>query len=468
MIYSQDDIAALFAVQHAGIAARRYSFDIRMRQKALSDLRHAVLNRQDDIIAALASDFGKHPVEVRLTEILPVLQEISHTRRHLRRWMKARRVRPSLLMIGTSARIQPQARGAALIIAPWNFPFQLAMGPLVSALAAGCSAIIKPSELTPATSALIAQIVTDTFPPDLVAVAEGGVETSTQLLALPFDHIFFTGSPAVGKIVMAAAAKTLASVTLELGGKSPVIVGPDANIAQAARWIAWGRFINAGQTCVAPDHVFVHASQRAALTQALRARIAAMYGSDPAKSPALARIVDARNMARIRGLVTSAHEGGAEVLVGGHADMAARIMTPTLLDQTTPEMAVSKDEIFGPVLPIIPYDNLDRVLDRINAAPHPLALYVFGGQALAGEVVQATTSGSVGINLTVMPFIHANLPFGGVGTSGMGAAHGHAGFAAFSHMRPVLRNRFLAMPLLFPPYSGRVQKLAKLVQRLVQ
>lgn len=468
MTQTHQDLAALFAAHKAAVPARRVSFDRHARLAALAKLRQAVLDRQDDIIAALAADFGKHPVEVRLTEILPILQDISHARRHLRRWMRPRRVLPTLMMIGTSARIEAQPRGVALIIAPWNFPFQLALGPLVSALAAGCSAIIKPSEMTPATSALIADMVADCFAPDLVAVVQGGVEASTQLLALPFDHIFFTGSPAVGKIVMAAAAKSLASVTLELGGKSPVIVGPDANIAKAAKWIAWGRFINAGQTCVAPDHVFVHASQRAALTDALQGRIAAMYGADPATSPALARIVDDRNFARVTGLIADAVKAGAKVVAGGQADTGARRLAPTLLEQTAADMDVSREEIFGPVLPLIPYDDLDVVLERINAGPHPLALYFFGSKGLAGGVVAGTTSGSVGVNLTVMPVIHGNLPFGGVGTSGMGAAHGQAGFAAFSHMRPVLRNRFLPMSLLFPPYTGRVKKLAKLVQRLVQ
>ena len=462
------DLSDLFAAQAAQTANRRQSFDRTARLAALDRLRRSIIARQPQIIAALDADFGKPEVEVRLTEILPVLQEISHTRRHLRRWMRPRRVAPTLLMAGSSARIVPQARGTALIIAPWNFPFQLALGPLVSALAAGCSVILKPSELTPATTEIIARIVAECFAPDLVAVVTGGVEEATALLALPFDHIFFTGSPAVGKIVMAAAAKTLASVTLELGGKSPVVVGADADIARAARWIAWGRFMNAGQTCVAPDHVFVHASVAPALAAALCDRIAAMYGADPAASPALARIVDVRNMERVTGLVESATEAGAETVAGGAVQAGDRRIAPTVLTGTTADMAISREEIFGPVLPLIPYDDLSQVLDRINAAPHPLALYVFGGADLADRVTRATISGSVGINLTVLPFIHANLPFGGVGMSGMGAAHGYAGFAAFSHMRPVLRNRFLPMALLFPPYTGRVRRLARLVQRLVQ
>ena len=462
------DVSALFAAQAAQTAARRLTFDRAARLAALDRLRRTILARERDIIAALFADLGKPEVEVRLTEIMPVLQEIGHARRHLRRWMRPRWVAPTLLMAGTSARVVPQARGTALIIAPWNFPFQLALGPLVSALAAGCSAILKPSELTPATTEIIAQIVAECFAPDFVAVVTGGVEEATALLALPFDHIFFTGSPAVGRVVMAAAAKTLASVTLELGGKSPVVVGADADVAKAARWIAWGRFMNAGQTCVAPDHVFVHASVAPALEAALRDRITAMYGPDPVASPALARIVDARNLDRVTGLVASATAAGAKVASGGAVLAAERKVDPTVLTGTTADMDISREEIFGPVLPLIPFDDLSLVLDRINAAPHPLALYVFGGAELADRVTRSTISGSVGVNLTVLPFIHANLPFGGVGMSGMGSAHGYAGFAAFSHMRPVLRNRFLPMALLFPPYSGRVTRLARWVQRLVQ
>lgn len=462
------DIPALFAGHKTQVAARRTSFDRAARLEALMALRQMVLTRQDDIAAAIAADFGKHPTEVQLTEIIPVLQEISHARRNLRRWMRHRWVPPSLIMLGTSARIVPQPKGAALIIAPWNFPLMLALGPLASALAAGCSAIIKPSELTPATSALLAEMIAATFPDDLVSVVQGGPAAAARLLELPFDHIFFTGSPAVGRIVMAAAAKTLASVTLELGGKSPVIVGPDADVAKAAKWIAWGRFMNGGQTCVAPDHVFVHASKAEALTAALRARIAAMYGDDPVRSPALARVVDGRNFSRLAALAEDARTAGASVLARGQADEAARIMTPTLLTGTHAGMAISTEEIFGPLLPLIPYAALDDVLARINAAPHPLALYIFGSAALARRVTQATTSGSVGVNLTVMPFIHANLPFGGVGTSGIGAAHGWAGFAAFSHLRPVLHNRFLPMSLLFPPYTGGVKRLVALLQWLVR
>ena len=452
------DLAELFARHKAQVAGRRVSFDRAARLAALAALRQAVLDQQDQIIAALQSDFGKHPVETLLSEIMPVLQEIDHARRHLRGWMRGRRVWPGLTTLGASARVVPQARGVALIIAPWNYPVTLALGPLVSALAAGCSVIVKPSEMVPATSALLNTLIARTFPADLAAVAEGGVEVATELLALPFDHIFFTGSPEVGRVVMAAAARHLASVTLELGGKSPVIVGPDANIAQAARWIAWGRFFNGGQTCVAPDHVFVDQAIAPAFSVALKAEVARMWGQ-PGN---LARVVNARHAARLRGLIADAAALGAQV-TGGQGE--GTTLTPTLLEGTTEAMAVSHQEIFGPVLPLIPYADLEAVLARIEAGPKPLALYVFGGKELADKVVAETTSGSVGVNLTVLTFSHPNLPFGGIGNSGLGAAHGHDGFRAFSHERAVMVNHFLPMRFLMPPYGARVRRLARLLLR---
>ncbi|MCB2117185.1 MAG: aldehyde dehydrogenase family protein [Rhodobacteraceae bacterium] len=456
------DLSEFFAAQAALVPARRASFGRAERLAALEALRGAVEGARGEITAALESDFGKHPVETLLSEILPVLSEIAHARRHLRRWMRPRRVAPSLAMLGSRARIVPQPKGVALVIAPWNYPFSLALGPLVSALAAGCSVIVKPSEQTPVTSALIARLIGATFPPDLVAVAEGGADVSTGLLSLPFDHIFFTGSPAVGRIVMAAAAKHLTPVTLELGGKSPVILGTDSDLAGAARWIAWGRFFNAGQTCVAPDHVYVPAGIAEAFADRLKEEVARMWSAPDA----LAKIVSDRHWRRVKGLIDDARAMGATVVTGGQGDAASRSLAPTILTGTTGDMEVTREEIFGPVLPLIPYDDLGAVIAGINAGPRPLALYVFGGQALADRVMRETSSGSVGVNLTLLTFAHANLPFGGIGNSGLGAGHGEAGFRAFSHDKPVLTNRFLAMPMLFPPYGARVKRLAALVTRL--
>lgn len=461
----RDGIVARVAALRAGNDARRLSFGRAERRTALERLAAAVKAEEAAILAALREDFGKPAPETVLTEILPVLQEIGHARRHLRAWMAPRRVGGSLTTLGTIARIVPQARGTCLIIAPWNYPFLLAIGPLVSALAAGNAAVIKPSEMTPATSALIARLVANAFPPDLVTVIEGGREVAEVLLDQPFDHVFFTGSPAVGRIVMAAAAKHLASVTLELGGKSPCIVGPGADLDRAAAWIAFGKFANAGQTCIAPDHLFVHETVKDAFLAKLRARISRAYGAG-ASSPHLARIVNDGHAARLAGLVRDAVAKGARVVLDGGQD--GRAMGPTLLEAVTPEMEIDREEIFGPVLPVMTYRDAAEVIARINARPKPLALYVFDrDRARVDRVVGATTSGSVGVNLTVVQFSHAGLPFGGVGNSGLGAAHGEHGFRAFSHERAVLANRFSALPAVFPPYTAGVKRMIGLARRML-
>ena len=458
-------IPDLFAAMQAGNASRRRDFGLAQRRAALDRLADAVRRNETALVAALKADLGRPEAETILTDYLPVLQEIAHARRHLRRWMRPRRVWPTLATFGASARVAPQPRGTCLIIAPWNFPFQLALGPLVSCLAAGNAAILKPSEMTPATSALVARIVAETFPPDLVAVVEGDKTVAEELLALPFDHIFFTGSPAVGRIVMAAAAKTLASVTLELGGKSPVIVGPDADLKQAADWITFGKFVNAGQTCIAPDHLYVHAAVKEAFLTALRSRIARAYGTGET-SPDLARIVTPSHAARLAALIADARDKGATPIIAG--GQSGQSLGPHLIEGTTPDMRLSREEIFGPVLPVLTYSDIDAVIAAINAGDKPLALYIFDrDSARIDEITRRTTSGAVGINLTLLHYTQLNLPFGGVNTSGIGAAHGQAGFRAFSHERAVMRNRFLLLPLIFPPYTPRVMRLVGLIKRVL-
>lgn len=461
----RESIEARFAAQQAGAVARRTTFGLAERRAALGDLRAAIRRFEPAITAAMMEDFQKPAVEVALTEILPLLTEIDHTRRALRGWMRPRRKAPTLATLGTRARIRPEPRGTALIISPWNYPLNLALGPLIPALAAGNSAVLKPSELAPATSAVIARLVAETFPPELVTVVEGGQQAAEVLLGLPFDHIFFTGSPRVGKIVMARAAEHLSSVTLELGGKSPTIVGPGADLEQAAKWVAFGKFANAGQTCIAPDHLYVHEEVRAPFIAALRARIARAYGEGP-HSPHLAGIVSPHHTARLTGMVDEARTGGAEVIHGGERD--GQRLAPTLIEAVTPEMTLDREEIFGPVLPILPYRDIAEVIDRINARPKPLALYLFEkDRALVDRVIAATSSGGVGVNLTLMHFSHARLPFGGVGNSGMGANHGEHGFRAFSHERAVLENRASPISLMFPPYAGGMRALLRVVRRVV-
>lgn len=460
-----DRIHASFDTQKAGTARRRAEFDLASRRKALDGLARAIRANEEAIIDAMAQDLAKPRAEVILTELLPVMQELRHTRRHMRRWMRQRRVAPSLATLGTSARIRREARGTCLIIAPWNYPFSLAVGPLVSALAAGNSAVVKPSEMTPASSAVIARIIAEAFPPDLVTVVQGGVTTSETLLALPFDHIFFTGSPQVGQIVMGAAAKTLASVTLELGGKSPTIVGPGADLKRAADWIAFGKFANAGQTCIAPDHLFVHSSVKSGFLQALRDRITRAYGSGP-DSPHLAQIVTDKHARRLRDLLSDALQKGAQLVHGGQSE--GRRMAPTVIEALTPEMDIQDEEIFGPILPVMVYDDIAQVIDRINDRPKPLALYIFDrDQGLADRVIGATSSGSVGINLTMAQFSHPALPFGGVNWSGIGAAHGEYGFLAFSHERAILSNKGTLLPMVFPPYTPKVMRLVGWIKRLM-
>ena len=461
----QDLELSAFTRQRAAQAVRRQDFGLAARRAALARLGAAVRAREAQIIAALQADFGKPAAETVLTEILPVLQEISHANRHLARWMRPRRVRPALAALGTSAQLRPEPKGVCLIIAPWNYPLNLALSPLVSCLAAGNSAIVKPSELTPATSALIADLVAEVFAPDLVTVIEGDKAVAERLLALPFDHIFFTGSPEVGRLVMAAGAKVLASVTLELGGKSPCIIGPGADLERAARWVVFGKFTNAGQTCVAPDHVFVHSAVAAPFKAALRAAIARAYPAGLA-SPDLADVISPRHAQRLSGLLGEALAQGARIVAGG--GMRGRRIAPTVIEALTPDCGLDREEIFGPILPLIAYDDLGAVIARTNARPKPLALYVFErDRRLVERVIAETSSGAVGVNLTLLHSAHPNLPFGGVNGSGIGATHGEAGFRDFSHDKAVLRNRLSPAPLLFAPYGARMRRLLGWMQRLV-
>ncbi|GAA0740483.1 MULTISPECIES: aldehyde dehydrogenase family protein [Sphingomonas] len=466
-----NQIQALFACQREAVERDRARFGLRDRLDSLTRLKITIKRREGDIISALASDFRKPEPEVRLTELFPVYQEISHAKLHLRSWTKPHRVPGSLGMFGTSAQVRYQPRGVCLIIAPWNYPVNLSLGPLASALAAGNTAIIKPSELTPATSAIIRQIVEETFPPEQVAVCEGDASVSQALLDLPFDHIFFTGSPQVGKIVMAAAAKHLTSVTLELGGKSPTIVDSTADIDDAARKIVWGKFSNNGQTCIAPDHIYVARDQARNLVDALRREIRRVYGkaeTDQKGSPDYGRIVNSRHFDRLSALLDDATSHGALVLEGGTRDPAQKYIAPTLIGGTTHQMAISREEIFGPVLPLIEFDDIDSVIEAINAGPKPLALYIFSKDAAAWEAIIArTSSGGVCINQNVVQFLHPNLPFGGVNNSGIGSAHGFHGFKAFSHERAVLRDRFSVLRLLFPPYTPAVKRLIDITVRIL-
>ncbi|HEU0198632.1 MAG TPA: aldehyde dehydrogenase family protein [Nevskiaceae bacterium] len=434
-------------------------------------LKQALLDHMQDWYDAGFADYKKPPAEIDLAEILPVVSEANDAVRHLKKWIKPHKVWPSRALLGTKAWVQYQPRGRCLVISPWNYPVNLTFGPLISAIAAGNTVMLKPSEMTPHLSALMAKVVAEVFPEDEVALFEGDVAVATALLDLPFDHIFFTGAPAIGRVVMAAAAKHLSSVTLELGGRSPTIVEPDAKLAEAAKNLMWSKFTNCGQTCIAPDHIYVHESVKDEFLKQCRAALEHGYGADPATvqhNPDYGRIVNQRHTGRVKALLDDANARGAKVLTGGTVDEQDSYIAPTLLENVPADAKILKTEIFGPLLPIIPYTDLDEVIRRINADPKPLALYVWGhDQSHIDKVLKQTSSGGACVNHSVVQFLHGNLPFGGVNNSGIGNGHGYYGFKAFSHERGVVRNTWSMTALFAPPYTARLRRLVRFVLKIV-
>jgi len=443
------------------------------RRERLARLRAAIAARRDAIVAAAQADLGRPALETELAEIHPALAECDHAIRHVARWMRPERVRTPPLLFGTSSRIEYAPRGVVLILAPWNYPFGLAVNPLVAAIAAGNCAVCKPSEKAPRTSALVAELVGATFDPAEVAVVEGGPDTAAALVELPFDHVFFTGGTAVGRLVMAAAARRLASVTLELGGKSPAVVDRSADVAAAARRIAWGKCFNAGQTCIAPDYALVHESREGEFVAAAVAAIERWYGpTEEARqaSPDFARIVDAGHVERLRALLERAVAAGARVAIGGRCDAARRYVAPTVVTGVAPGSPLMEEELFGPILPVVAYRTLDEAAAVMRAGGAPLALYVFArDRAAARTLAHAVPAGGVTVNNTMLHYAHPGLPFGGAGPSGMGRYHGVHGFRELSLARAVLRQREPALTgLFFPPYRGRLHALARRVLRLLE
>lgn len=468
-------LETLFARQraHAPGMARTTAAERRARLKRLRD---AITAYRARIVDAARADLGRAPVETELAEIHATLAEIDHAVRYVARWMVPARVRTPLLLFGTSSRIHYEPRGVALILAPWNYPFSLVMNPLVAAIAAGNCAICKPSEKTPQTSGVVAELIGRTFDPAEVAVVEGGPDVAEALLALPFDHVFFTGGTQIGRIVMAAAARHLASVTLELGGKSPAVVDATADVPAAAARIAWGKFVNAGQTCIAPDYVLVHESRERELVAAVTAAVARFYGATEEEreaSPDYARIVDEAHFLRLKDLLERAVAAGDRVEMGGRFTAATRYVAPTVVSGVTLESPLMQSELFGPVLPVVTYRTLDEagaIMRAAGGGGAPLALYVFArSRKTAQALVGAAPSGGVMVNNTMLQYAHPGLPFGGVGWSGMGRYHGIHGFREFSHARPVVRQREPALVrLFFPPYRGRLHALARRLVRLLE
>ena len=437
---------------------------ISARKERLEKLQRWLRSHEAELQQAVFKDLGKPAMEASTSELFPVLAEIGHTLENLDRWTQPTKVDAPLTFIGTRSEIRYEPKGACLIIAPWNYPFSLCIGPLVSCLAAGNTALLKPSELTPSTSAFVSKLVMEVFEEDVVSVAEGDAEIAAALLRLPFDHIFFTGSPAVGKIVMRAAAERLASVTLELGGKSPAIVDSTADLKDAARRIAFGKFLNNGQTCIAPDYVLVDNPVKEKFISFLKESVAQLF----ANPEDYGRIVNNRHFARLNNLLKDAIDKGADPVLTGPVNEADRYFPPTILTGITNDMMLMDEEIFGPVLPVIGLDVKAEAIAMINSRPKPLALYVFSyDKAFRERVLNETSAGGVCVNDCVLQFIHPNLPFGGVNNSGIGKAHGHAGFLAFTNEKPVVRQKsgYSNAYLFYPPYTPFKRKILAIILR---
>ncbi|WP_128543556.1 aldehyde dehydrogenase family protein [Larkinella soli] len=440
---------------------------VRERIGKLERLRTYLLANRARLFRALFADFRKPAAETEMTELFTSVNELNTAIRHLRQWMKPQPVSSPLAMFGTSGHIRYEPKGVTLIIAPWNYPFYLLAKPLTSAIAAGNTAILKPSELTPHTAEFVRQMVESQFSADEVTVVEGDAQVAGQLLELPFDHIFFTGSTAVGKKVMEAAARNLSSVTLELGGKSPCLVDRSADLPTAARRIAWGKWVNAGQTCIAPDYVLVHQSVKDRLIDEIGRAVREMY--DPAgkgvqASDSLARILNDRHWNRLKTWLDEAVGMGARVRIGGEAEAADRFIAPTVLDLVGESMTLMQEEIFGPLLPVIGYDEPEEALRWIRERPKPLVMYLFGRDDAAIRFFMArTSSGNAVINDTLVHFIHTDLPVGGVNTSGLGKANGFHGFQEFSNARGVVRRQVEFLKLIYPPYSEKKRKLISML-----
>ncbi len=434
----------------------------------LKKLRNWIVNNKQGIRDAIYQDFKKPAADVDLTEIFTALSEIRHTIKHLKKWVKPKRVKRTTALITTRSWIKYEPRGVVLIISPWNYPFNLNVTPLISAIAAGNCVILKPSEIAVNSSNLISKMVKELFPENEIAVVEGEKEIAIELLQKPFDHIFFTGSSVIGKKVMEAASKNLSSITLELGGKSPVIIDETANLSDAAQKIVWGKLMNCGQTCLAPDYILVNESVLQELVDKLKYYISKFYGSSDSEwqnCPDYARIIDNNHFTRLSKLLNDTIRAGGAVAVGGELDLEDRYIPPTVLTNVKDDSAIMEEEIFGPILPILTYKTLAGAIDIVRSKPKPLALYIFSkNQQNIDRVLAHTSSGGVCINDTVIHFSQTNLPFGGVNDSGMGRTHGFYGFKTFSNEKAVVNhNRFSPLKLMYPPYTKRVRRIIDLI-----
>jgi aldehyde dehydrogenase (NAD+) len=426
-----------------------------------------LLNRREDILLALFNDFKKPYAESELTEIHPVLDEINFAIKHLKCWLKPKRVPTPIVLLGARSEIRYEARGVVLILSPWNYPFSLLLNPLVAAIAAGNCVIARPSEKTPHTGKILKEIIETIFKPDEIALVLGEVDVAEKLLELPFDHIFFTGSIAVGKKVMAAAAKNLSTVTLELGGKSPVIIDRVVDLELAVSRLAWGKFMNGGQTCVAPDYLFVPEELKAQFLKLFIKQIKKNYGetsNERLTNPDLARLIDQGSFKRLISKIQSEKN-----CLNDEAFADQNYLPPTLIE-TTVSSPIMEDEIFGPILPVLTYKNIDEVIGHIRSGSKPLALYIFSKQKkFIEQILRSTSSGGAVVNHVVLHLGNPHLPFGGVGHSGQGSYHGHFGFKSFSHERAILRqSKFSLTKFYFPPYSTMISRFSYKLLRLFE
>lgn len=423
--------------------------DINFRIQQLKKLREALIQYQPQILEALWKDLHKSSQEAYLTEMSIVMNELDYHIRNLKKWAKPQRVATPLFMLPSSSQIITEPLGVSLIVAPWNYPFQLLINPLIGSISAGCCTILKPSPESANLSAVVADMIAKTFDSSYITTIEGGREVNTILFNQRFDFIFFTGSPMLGKVVMQAAAQQLTPVILELGGKSPCIVDKGSHIDLAAKRIVWGKFMNAGQTCISPDYLLVHNSIKEELIQKIKTYIQEFYSSEPLNSPFYPRIINEKAMQRLVSLLDP-----SKIIFGGNYNITEKFIEPTLMTDISQTDPIMQEEIFGPILPILDYDEINEAIKLVNENEKPLALYFFGNESTADYVLSHTTSGGACINDTLMHIGNHNLPFGGIGNSGMGKYHGKSSFYAFSNQRSVVKTpTWIDLPFKYIPYK---------------
>ena len=462
LVTSEVDIPKLITSQKAHFESGTLR-DVDTRVKQLKALKTVIEEREKDISEALYSDFKKPEFETYATETALILSELKYTIKKLKKWAKPKKVKSTLLNFPSKDYIYPQAYGNVLVLAPWNYPFQLSVSPAIGAIAAGNTVILKPSEYSPATSQLTKEIFAEVFSEEHVAVVLGGVEVSKELLEQKWDYVFFTGSVPVGRIVAQAIAPHLTPATLELGGKNPCIIHSSAKIDLAAKRIVWGKFINAGQTCISPDYILVDKKKKTEFTEAVKREIKAAFGEDPQNSPDYARIINKKDFERLQAMLEDQN-----AIAGGQTNASDNYIAPTLLDEPSLDSEVMQDEIFGPILPVLSYSDETELEIIISRYPDPLALYIFAeDQDFSEEILQKYRFGGGAVNDVVVHIANKNLPFGGVGSSGFGGYHGKFSFDTFTHKKSISkRATWIDIPLRYAPYAGKLPLIKNVMKRL--